>query len=484
MPDPIGLSTLQQLQLIPEDQRVPSLRQRAEDQWFERKSARIRPRELADALLGFANAEGGLVAIGIHDGRVDGIGRDERRENGWRQASRDYSDPPVPVHFERVPCITDDGYADHLLIIEVEASEHVHENARGDVYLRIGDENRKLGPLEAQELRYDKGGTFFDGTIVRGAATDDFEDRAVSAFLRAVGGSHRPEDALLSRGLLGRNRAGRLAPTVAGVLTLGKDPQQYFPEARLRLLRYQGTTRETGERSNVVGDVEAVGTVRDQILYARRVLRRWLGAAIRLGRGGRFTPTSLIPEAAWLEAVVNAVVHRSYSIGGDHTRVALFADRLEVESPGRLPGLVRIDTIRSTRFARNPRIARTVLELGFGRELGEGVDRMFEEMQRAGLPDPVYRQGPASVNVTMLMDPFGARMLRLLPSGSERFVEFILAQERVTTSQARELLDVSVNTARRYLAVLADAGFLAHESKSPRDPRGFWRIVNPDIAKG
>ncbi len=292
-----------------------------------------------------------------------------------------------------------------------------------------------------------------------------------------MGGTHRADDSLVSRGLLARARNGA-APTVAGVLTLGTDPQQFLPEARIRLLRYQGTGRETGERSNIVSDVEGTGALRDQIAFARRTLRRWLGAAVRLGPGGRFRPTSLIPEDAWLEAVVNAVVHRSYSMGGDHIRISLFADRLEVESPGRLPGLVRIETIRTTRFARSPRVARTVLELGYGRELGEGVDRMFEEMQRVGLPDRVYRQGPASVTVTLLMDPIGARMLRHLPSGSERFVEFVLGSERVTTAQAKELLGVSVNTARRYLTALADAGYLRHESKSARDPHGYWPLIS------
>ncbi len=90
---------------------------------------------------------------------------------------------------------------------------------------------------------------------------------------------------------------------------------------------------------------------------------------------------------------MNAVTHRSFSLGGDHVRVELFDDRLEVESPGRLPGLVRLENIRSTRFARNPRIARALSDLGYGRELGEGVNRMFEEMNRVGLPDPVYHQG-------------------------------------------------------------------------------------------
>lgn len=472
----LGFTTIEQLQLLPEDRRVPALRKRRESQWFDRKSARVKPRELADAMVAFANAEGGLIVVGIWGGAIEGTGPDERLHNGWRQAGRDFARPPVPAHFAVVPCINERGSADHLLIIEIEASEHVHENARGEVLLRIGDENRRLGPMEVQELHYDKGGTFFDGTPAAGAARDDLAPNLVDQFLRSVGGRQRPEDALAARGLLVSSR-GELAPTVAGILTLGTEPQRFLPEARIRLLRYQGSGRETGGRSNVLSDVQSDGALRDQILFARRTLRRWLGSAIRLGPGGRFRATSLIPEKVWLEAIVNAVVHRSYSIGGDHIRVSLFADRLEVESPGRLPGLVRIETIRTTRFARNPRVARTVLEFGFGRELGEGVDRMFEEMEQAGLPDPVYRQGPASVTVTLLMDPIGARMLRLLPRGSERFVEFVLGTERVTTAEAKELLGVSINTARRYLTVLADAGYLRHESKSARDPHGYWRLL-------
>ena len=113
---------------------------------------------------------------------------------------------------------------------------------------------------------------------------------------------------------------------------------------------------------------------------------------------------------------MNAVVHRSYSLGGDHVRVELFEDRLTVESPGRLPGLVRLENIRSTRFARNPRIASAMNDLGYGRELGEGVDRMFQEMELAGLPDPVFTQGPASVLVTLLADPLAGGCCGAFPS--------------------------------------------------------------------
>lgn len=147
-----------------------------------------------------------------------------------------------------------------------------------------------------------------------------------------------------------------------------------------------------------------------------------------------------------------------------------------MESPGRLPGLVRLDNIRFTRFARNPRIARALSDMGYGRELGEGVNRMFEEMSRAGLPDPVYAQGSASVRVTLLAEPLARRMLDRLPSGSERFVEHLSRTGRVTTAEAAELMGVTRPTARKYLHDLAEQGLIEHVATSYRDPRGYWRL--------
>jgi ATP-dependent DNA helicase RecG len=170
---------------------------------------------------------------------------------------------------------------------------------------------------------------------------------------------------------------------------------------------------------------------------------------MRLGSEGRFSRSSIIPEFAWLEAIVSAVTHRSYSIGGDHIGVEIFDDRLEVTSPGRLPGLVRIDNLRSTRFARNPRITRAMSDLGYGRELGEGVNRMFEEMNRNGLPNPVYKQSSASVKVILLADTVVARILEHLPTDSERFAEHPNRMGRVSTSDTVELLGVSRPTVLR-----------------------------------
>jgi ATP-dependent DNA helicase RecG len=465
---------ISQLQEMPEADVLDFLVNQPEDQWLERISARTQPRTLADLLVGFANAEGGLLVAGIHDGTIEGVAASNRL-NGWRQAALDFTLPPVRHRFDLLPCVNSKGQRDELALIEIEPSERVHTTVKRAEFLRVGDENRKLGPLEAQELRYDKGESAYDGSIVSGTSLEDLDELMLEAYVDYVKPTTSLDLVLQARGLA-RERNGELELTVAGLLVLGRDPQVHLPAAFLRVLRYAGSSREAGSRSNVIVDERLEGPIPFQVAAAREYIEHALPTAMRLQSPGRFAETTLIPEFVWLEAVVNAVTHRSYSMGGDHVRIELFEDRLEVESPGRLPGLVRPESIRSSRFARNPRVARAMGDVGYGRELGEGVDRMFEEMNRAGLPDPVYTERQGSVQVTLLADPLAGRLLDRLPSGSERFVEFLSRGDRVTTTQAVDLLGVSRPTALKYLHDLRSKNLIEHIGTSLKDPRGYWRI--------
>ena len=118
----LWLSTLEQLRLLPEDDRIEALRSRDEDQWLDRTSARSTARHLGDMLVGFANAEGGLIVIGIRDGIVEGISG-SGSVNDWRQAAVDFTQPPVRHRFEMLPCTNHKGELDEIAVIEVEASE-------------------------------------------------------------------------------------------------------------------------------------------------------------------------------------------------------------------------------------------------------------------------------------------------------------------------------------------------------------------------
>ena len=142
-------------------------------------------------------------------------------------------------------------------------------------------------------------------------------------------------------------------------------------------------------------DLQVDGPVLSQIQEALGLLDRLIPRREAFGRQGRFTSVPIIPKEVWSEALVNAVVHRSYSMAGDHIRIEVFHDRLEVHSPGRFPGLVMgADPLAVTRYARNPNIARVCADLRFGQELGEGIRRMFDRMRREVWSIQCMSRGP------------------------------------------------------------------------------------------
>lgn len=442
-----------------------------EDQWLERKSARISPRSLADALIGFANADGGLVVVGLSDGTVEGVGGAPSRLNGQMQAHLDFCVPPVRTQERLVECITDDGAPEQLLVIEVGPSESVHANQKDEVFLRVGDENRRLSFAQRQELLYDKGQASYEARPLPGASFDHLNEQLLGEYVRAVRAGD-PTRLLKARGLATDSEL-----TIAGCLLFAESPQEFFPEAFIRVLRWRGRERGSGARQQLLEDHRVEGPIPFQLLNARDLVKQLQPTRRALLADGKFGPVPLVPEDAWLEGIVNAAVHRSYSSAGDHIRVEVFDDRIEISSPGRFPGLVDLSQpLEVSRFARNPRMARVCADLNFGQELGEGIRRMFEEMRAAGLNDPIYRQTSGSVELTLLAEPVDRRLEARLPENARRITAALRQAERLSTGEVAELLTVSRPVAQRELAALQEAEIVEWVGKSLRDPRAYWRL--------
>ncbi|HZD66013.1 MAG TPA: ATP-binding protein [Acidimicrobiales bacterium] len=456
----------------PPERRGRKLLDLREDQWFDRKSNRIKPPELANAMIGFANAEGGIIVVGLWNGKVEGVDARATSLSTWQQAAMDYSIPPVPATSRLVECVNDRGERDHLLVIEVETSALVHWNQRDEVFLRVGDENRRLSFHQRQELQYDKGQATYESTVVEGASRRDLDNDLLQSYADAL--KHpNPGRLLKARGLL--TREDRV--TVAAALLFAEHPQQWLPEAYIRVLRYQGTERGTGARQQLLSDERFDGPIPQQLLNARQVIFERIPTRQALGSGGRFDRIGLIPGDAWLEGLVNAAIHRSYSMSGDHIRVEIFDDRVEVESPGRFPGIADArDPLKVTRFARNPRIARVCADLSFGQELGEGIRRMFEEMRLAGLADPQYVQTAGSVRVTLLSTPVDRALEARLPRGSREVLRAIREAGRASTGDITEVTGRSRPSVRAQLRALETAGLIQWNGHSPKDPRAYWTV--------
>src|ERR1044072_2328207 len=127
------------------------------EQWLERKSSRIAPRDLANALIGFANADGGTVVIGRSARKVEGTDDNPERRTAQFQANIDFCVPPVRAKGKLIECVDDDGEPDRLLAIEVEPGDSVHPNGKDRLFLRIGDENRRLSFSQRRARLYEKG---------------------------------------------------------------------------------------------------------------------------------------------------------------------------------------------------------------------------------------------------------------------------------------------------------------------------------------
>jgi ATP-dependent DNA helicase RecG len=455
----------------PADEVGAALLALRESQWFERKSNRIAPVDLANQLIGFANADGGVLVIGLNDGVVEGASTAPGRLEAQMQANIDFCSPPVRARSWQVDCIDSDGEENDLLVFEIASSNVVHANQKDEVYLRIGDENRRLGFSQRQELLYDKGQASYEARPLEGAGFDLLDNSLLAEYVSAVK-APEPGRLLQARGL-----AVGSSLTIAGCLLFAEMPQAFFPEAYVRVLRYQGQERGSGARQQLVEDIRVEGPIPKQLLEAKAQVERLQPIRRALKSSGRFGDVPLVPEDAWLEGIVNAVVHRSYSTSGDHVRVEIFDDRIEIASPGRFPGVVDLgDPLKAVRFARNSRIARVCADLNFGQELGEGIRRMFEEMRRAGLTDPVYRQTSGSVELKLLAELVDRRLEADLPEGAQAITAALRSAGRLSTGEIGDILRVSRPIAQRELGQLRDAGIIEWVGRSSKDPRAYWRL--------
>lgn len=359
---------------------------------FDRKSARIDAKALAVTMIAFANADGGVIAVGVEDdGTITGIDKYTPNVNDLLRAPFDFCKPSVRVETERLACTNKDGEPDHILLIEVLQSSDLHANQADEVFFRVGDKSKKLSFDDRLQLMYAKGTRYFEDSPVADAAMADLDLAFVQEYIEKIGYRKSAEEYLLENKGFVSERSGRQEVSAAAMLLFGKHTERFFPRARIRFVRYEGTEAKVGAEMNVIKDVTFDGRVLQVTEKALDFVRSQIKERTYLGTDARFVTEPEYPEFAWKELIVNAVAHRDYSIRGTDIQIKMFDDRLTVESPGTLPGIVRLNNMRQVHFSRNPKIAQFLHEYEYVQEFGEGVDRLYEEMEAAGLPQPEYK---------------------------------------------------------------------------------------------
>lgn len=470
---------------------IEYIKEMNEGQYFDRKSARLKPKDIVKHIIAFANADGGTLVIGVEDnGHLTGTNYSGANslENYQLVIQQEILGQPTVI-YEKLNYELD-GKSDELFLIHVELSaDRIIKGRNEEVYLRIGDKSVKQTYSQIQQLEYAKGERLFEDNLVDGAVLSDLDEQLVEEYKMHLNCRQLSDAQVLeARGFMNH---GQL--TAAAILMFGKNPSYYFPQARLRFLRYEGARRETGIRMNIVKDQTFDGPIPTIIRQAQLAISAQLREFQFLGEDGRFKIIPEYPEFAWFEGIVNAVVHRDYSFRGDHIRVSMFDDRLEIFSPGSLPNIITLENMRYTRYARNPRIARALVSFGWVRELNEGVNRIYDEMADFYLNEPDYSQPHSHALLLKLENNYASRQMRMddrvdvlekklnieeFNENERKILAYLYGNERITVKLASEIIEMSDATARKLLKGLVKNGVLCWHGNSKRDPKQYYTIIS------
>ncbi len=200
---------------------------------------------------------------------------------------------------------------------------------------------------------------------------------------------------------------------------------------------------------------------------------------------GLFKTQPEYPEFAWLEGIVNAVVHREYAMTGNYIRVTMYDDRLEILSPDKLPNLVTVDNIQETRFSRNPQLARVLTEFDLVRELNEGVKRIYADMKEQNLDAPVYCENEQAVILVSKNNIEQRNIKKKITAtdggnnggdfevNTEKILNEMRANAKISVQQISDNIGVPKRTIERIIKVLKEKGIVVCEGTK----NGKWIVL-------
>jgi ATP-dependent DNA helicase RecG len=440
--------------------------------WFP---ADVPVSRLATALVGMANTRGGTVLIGVapRSAQIQGVPDTGELVDQVFQAAL-LSDPPLVLP---LPQVVQAGHA-QLLSISIPSGLPCVYNLEGRY---LGREGSQTNPLPARSLRrllMERGVLNFEAQIPLHATLDDLDPEKVVTYVRLLDlpGNETPLEVLLRRGCLRLReegaRSGRpidpseLVPTYAALLLFGKQPQQWLPNASILAARFLG--EGLGERFI---KQEIGGTLPDQLRQAEAFLRDHMHSVVRMvGLTHQETPE--YPVEAVRELLVNAVAHRDYNVQGDNIHIHLFAGRLELHSPGGLPGPMNLNNLLEARFSRNAVVMQVLADMGFVERLGYGLNRVMEVVRQNSLRLPLFEEIAGSFRVTLfaaeaddlrdgaveLLQAF--QQLELNPR-QELALNYLAHHRRITNREYQDLCPgVHSETLRRDLVDLVERNVL------------------------
>lgn len=424
------------------DAALAELLNMEESHFVDLKSREISPSKLTKTVSAFCNSSGGEIYVGV--GEFAGAAGKQREWDGF--ADQEAANAviqvleearPLSSHYsaEFMACSSVPGLVLHLTIFK---TQEILKASDGKVYVRRSAQSLPIkedNEDALERLRYDKGVKTFEDELLSVPPAEITNSERVIEFLLDVIPTGEPQDWLTKQQVLVGDR-----PTVAGVMLFSDMPQAILPKrSAVKILRYQ--TKTEAERDFLAFDPLTIeGPIYSLIYDSVEATKKIIEGIERVGPTGMEKIS--YPEEALHEILTNAVLHRDYSVAAD-VQIRIFDNRVEIESPGRLPGHVTVKNIVKTQFARNPKIVRLINKFKNppNKDVGEGLNTAFEAMDKLRLKKPLIEEHDGSVIVILRHEGLG--------SPEQLVLEYLTKNPKITNSIARDLTGIKSENAMK-----------------------------------
>lgn len=378
------------------------------------------PKSVRETLSAFSNAHGGVLILGLEESagfRVADLPDAGKQAADLASVCATEMEPPVRATIE-----VHEFEGKNIVTAEVQEmdlqAKPCYVKSLGmnkGSYTRVNDGDQRLTSYEVQLLLSAKGQPRDDVAPVVEATLDDLDEEGINSYVarlrdvrpRIFGDKSIPEILTMSNVLVRRDAT--LIPTLAGLLALGRYPQQFYPQLMLTFVSYPTVEGPAPDGTRFLDNVAIEGSIPEIVRESLTVIKRNMSRRAVVAGAGRQDIWDY-PEPALREAIVNAVVHRDLSPAsfGAQVQVEMYPDRLEVRNPGGLFGPVQIDSLGTETLssARNSALLKMLEDVKIPGEdrtvcenRGSGIRTMLTALRAAGMSPPEFSDKISSFTV-------------------------------------------------------------------------------------
>lgn len=439
-----------------------------EGHFTDLKARAIKPSKLSQTISAMANADGGDIYVGIDEVEK----QDKSKERHWSG----FSDPEeANAHiqviqelfpFEQYISISFFKNSDlngFVLHIEINKTKEILYASDKHPYVRRGAQNMPIKDHESlKKLEFDKGIASYETQVLNIPLEIVTESEVIQNFISEVIPSTTPEVWLKKQLLIQSNK-----PTVAGVLLFAEEPQAALPkQSGIKIYRYKTRDKEGTRQTLAFDPITVEGDIYSQITEA-------VGKSVEIVEGIKILGEKGLekiqyPVEAIHEILTNAVLHRDYSKKSD-IQVVIFDNRVEIHSPGRLPGHITPQNILDEQLARNGALVRIINKFPNppNKDVGEGLNTAFNAMRKLRLKEPEVLESDNGVKVVIYHEP--------LASPETIVLRYLESHDEISNSIAREICGIdSENVMKQVFVKLAGIGVL-ERTPDKKGKSSTWR---------